>query len=213
MDLRAPHRFGLGRIVLLAAVAIVAVVLYTLVKSFVLPNVKTHTSIEPGRLKTQLVAQQTLQVYDLQLYDLRIDQSEAPDGFLGTVWHTDTVLHAYGDVEVTVDVSKAKVSSRTAGGSVTIFLPDPQIQPARVDHKRTTTERPRCGINVILGCHPKLDAMNRAAQSAMQHEAADPKYDIMNKSRRQAEVVVRNLVTTAGGDPAKLKFTWVANPA
>jgi hypothetical protein len=62
----------------LAAVAIVAVVLYMLVKSFVLPNVKTHTSIEPGRLKTQLVAQQTLQVYDLQLYDLRIDQSEAP---------------------------------------------------------------------------------------------------------------------------------------
>ncbi len=214
MDLRTKRGFGPGR-VLMIVVALVAVAL--VLKLFNLfpgwPHAETHTSIEPSRLQAQLVAQQQLQVYDLTLQNVVINQSNAPEGSLGTFWHTDTVLHAYGDVEVTVDWKMAKVSGTAPNGSVTVSLPEPQIAAARLDHSRTFTERPRCGINVILGCRPNVDLMYRAAEAAMRQEAENPKYDLMHQSRLQAEVFVRDIVEAGRGDPAKVKFVWRPNPA
>jgi hypothetical protein len=213
MDLRNRRGYSFGRV---AAVVLGLVVLLAVLKVANLlpgwPHTQTHTGIEPSKLRAQLVSQQKLEVYDLKLSDLQITQSRAPQGPLGTIWHTDTVLHAYGDVVVSVDWKKAKVSSLARNGSVTVTLPYP-VSEARVDHQLTYADTPHCGINIILGCRPNIDLMYRAAEVAMLDESTNAKYDLMAKSRAQAEGLVKGIVKAGGGDSSKLKFVWMPNPS
>jgi len=218
MSETAVRRFHLVRWVLVAVVVLVVLTVLKTFTPFKLPGLPTlpgfhsttTTSVEPSKVQAKLVSQQKLQVYDLKLSDLLITQSKAPSGVLGRFWHTDTVLHAYGDVEVTVDWSKAKVSGPDKNGNLTVNLPAPQLSPARVDQQQTHIDNPHCGINIF--CHPDVNAIYQAAQIGLQQEATNPKYDLTNKSQAQAETFVRNIVKATGGDPAKINFIWAPNP-
>jgi hypothetical protein len=55
--------------------------------------------------------------------------------------------------------------------------------------------------------------MYRAAEVAMLDESTNAKYDLMAKSRAQAEGLVKGIVKAGGGDSSKLKFVWMPNPS
>jgi uncharacterized protein DUF4230 len=213
MDLRNRRGYSLGRIAV-GVIGLVALLAILKVANLLpgWPHTQTHTSIEPSRLHAQLVSEQKLEINDLRLSNLEINQSRAPKGPLSTIWHTDTVLHAYGDVVVSVDWKKAKVSNLARNGSVTVTLPYP-VSQAHVDHQLTYADTPHCGINIILGCRPDIDLMYRAAEVAMLDESTNAKYDLMAKSRAQAEALVKGIVKAGGGDPSRLRFVWVPNPS
>ncbi len=134
-----------------------------------------------------------------KLVTLKVHVSDVLEGFQANAW--GVVRGAWlvkGDALLAVDMTKAKFASRDEHAkTVTILLPPPHVESARVDHERTRTYDVQVGLLRPYSSADRMrdDAM-RQAQALVYSMAASPEY--IDFARERSETALKGYFEAVG---------------
>jgi hypothetical protein len=143
-------------------------------------------------------------------FEVTVDSEHDARFFPGAILGERTVLAAVGEVEATVDFSDIAAGAISVdGSSVTITVPEPIINEARIDNEQTDIINRDRGILNRLGGVFSGDPVDDqdlyvAAENKMQEAAEDS--ELLDRARDNTRKMLRGLAADLGFDDVTVVF-------
>jgi Protein of unknown function (DUF4230) len=172
-------------------------------------NVKTAFTIKPPEEKVDVrtvVVEQIRSASELTtaVFTMEAVVPTQSDRKLGeyTIGKTNLLYIAYGEVRAGVDLAElaaADVVTNEAGNQVTLTLPPPKVLDAKIDVARSNVyDYSRGFLNLGPDRAPELQEMAQKEALAKIETAAVCEQDILAQANERAELVVTQLLKSAG---------------